>query len=81
MSTPEPGAAIWEGDLIICKRTRPVLVLHEHKSLVTLAARLTGKTAAETISVLLAVFARIETDAAQVHHFGSVPHFSHIGLG
>ena len=38
----------WEGDLIICKRTRPVLVLHERKSRVTLAARLAGKTAAET---------------------------------
>src|SRR5262245_44218144 len=50
----------WEGDLIICKRARPVLVLHEHKSRVTLAARLAGKTAAETISVMLAVFARIE---------------------
>ena len=45
----------WEGDLIICKRTRPVLVLHERKSRVTLAARLAGKTAAETISVMLAV--------------------------
>jgi len=50
----------WEGDLIICKRTRPVLVLHERKSRVTLAARLTGKTAAETISVMLAVFGRID---------------------
>ena len=49
----------WEGDLIICKRTRPVLVLHERKSRMTLAARLTGKTAAETISVMLAVFGRI----------------------
>ena len=33
----------WEGDLIICKRTRPVLVLHERKSRVTLAARLPGR--------------------------------------
>ena len=41
---------------MICKRTRPVLVLHERKSRVTLA-RLAGKTAAETISVMLAVFA------------------------
>ena len=49
----EPGH--WEGDLIICKRTRPMLVLHERKSRVTLVARLTGKTAAETISVMLAV--------------------------
>ena len=53
-------AGHWEGDLIICKRTRPVLVLHERKSRVTLAARLVGKTAAETISIMLAVFARIE---------------------
>ena len=53
-------AGHWEGDLIICKRTRPVLVLHERKSRVTLAARLVGKTAAETISVMLAVFVRIE---------------------
>ena len=57
----------WEGDLIICKRTRPMLVLHERKSRVTLAARLTG-TAAETISVMLAVFGRINP-ALQVHHF------------
>jgi IS30 family transposase len=53
-------AGHWEGDLIICKRTRPVLVLHERKSRVTLAARLVGKTAAETISAMLAVFARIK---------------------
>src|SRR5271166_1094720 len=53
ISTPEPRL------VIICKRTRPVLVLHERKSRVTLLARLTGKTAAETISVMLAVFARI----------------------
>src|SRR5215212_872184 len=49
----------WEGDLIICKRTRPVLVLHQRKSRVTLATRLAGKTTAETISVMLAVFGRI----------------------
>ena len=53
-------AGHWEGDRIICKRTRPVLVLHERKSRVTLAARLVGKTAAETIAVMLAAFARIE---------------------
>ena len=53
-------AGYWEGDLIICKRTRPVLVLYERKSRVTLAARLVGKAAAETILVMLAVFARIE---------------------
>ena len=40
-------AGHWEGDLIICKRTRPVLVLHERKSRVTLAARLTGNVSRE----------------------------------
>jgi len=36
-----------------------MLVLHERKSRVPLAARLIGKTAAETISLMLAVFGRI----------------------
>jgi IS30 family transposase len=52
----------WEGDLIICQRTRPVLVLHERKTRVTLAARLTGKGAAETASVIMAVFKRLDPD-------------------
>jgi hypothetical protein len=51
---PLKAATHWEGDLIICKCTRPVLVLHERKSRVTLAALLTGKSAAETISAMLA---------------------------
>ncbi|MFQ5923616.1 MAG: IS30 family transposase, partial [Anaerolineales bacterium] len=50
----------WKADLILCKRTRPVLVLHERKTRVTLAARLIGKTAAETISVMMAVFKRMD---------------------
>jgi transposase, IS30 family len=37
-----------------------VLVLNERKSRVMLAVRLAGMTAAETISVMLAMFARIE---------------------
>jgi hypothetical protein len=46
LSTAEPRAAM--------------LVLHERKSRMTLAARLAGQTAAETISIMLAVFAWIE---------------------
>ena len=61
-------AGHWEGDLIICKGTRPVLVLHERKSRVTLAARLTGKTAAETISAMLAVFGH-RSAFATINHF------------
>jgi transposase, IS30 family len=35
----------WEGDLMICNRTRPVLVLKERKSRFVIAAKLSGKTA------------------------------------
>ena len=50
----------WEGDLVLCQRTRPVLVLHERKTRVTLAARLTGKGAAETTSVIMNIFKRLD---------------------
>jgi IS30 family transposase len=50
----------WEGDLVICQRTRPVLVLHERKSRLTLAARLTGKGAAETAAVIMAILRRLD---------------------
>jgi len=50
----------WEGDLVICQRTRPVLVLHERKTRLTLAARLTGKGAAETASVIMAILRRLD---------------------
>jgi transposase, IS30 family len=53
-------AGHWEGDLLICKRTRPVLVLEERKTRFVLAARLTGKSAAETVAVLIAVFRRLD---------------------
>jgi IS30 family transposase len=70
----------WEGDLIICKRTRPVLVLHERKSRMTLAARLSGKTAAGTISVMLAVFARIEPALRKSITFDNVTAFAQHAL-
>ncbi|SNY93003.1 Transposase and inactivated derivatives, IS30 family [Cohaesibacter sp. ES.047] len=53
-------AGHWEADLIICKRTRLVLVIHERKSRVTLAARMTGKSAAETVSVMMSIFRRLD---------------------
>jgi transposase, IS30 family len=53
-------AGHWEGDLLICKRTRPVLVLKERKSRLVLAARLAGKSAAETVAVMMAVFRRLD---------------------
>lgn len=52
-------AGHWEGDLVICKRSKPVLVLHERKTRITLMAPLMGKTAGETISRIQAVFKRL----------------------
>src|SRR3954468_1322119 len=70
----------WEGDLIICKHTRPVLILHERKSRLTLAARLMGKTAAETISAMLAVFAWVDPRLHQSITFANDTSFAHHAL-
>ncbi len=53
-------AGHWEGDLILCRRTRPVLVLIERKTRFVLAARLAGKSAAETVSIMMAIFKRLD---------------------
>ena len=50
----------WEADLVICKRSRPVLVLHERKTRITLMTRLAGKTAAETVAAMMATFRRLD---------------------
>ena len=73
-------AGHWEADLIICKRTRPVLVLHERKSRVTLAARLTGKTAAETVSVMMSVFRRLDPAVRKSVTFDNDTTFAQHGL-
>ncbi len=41
----------WEGDLMICNRTRPILVLKERKSRFVIAAKLSGKTAKAIMDV------------------------------
>src|SRR3712207_1094080 len=53
-------AGHWEGDLLICKRTRPVLVPKERKTRFVLAARLAGEPAAETVAIMMAVFRRLD---------------------
>ena len=53
-------AGHWEADLVICKRARPVLVLHERKTKLTLMARLAGKTAAETAAAIMAMLRRFD---------------------
>ena len=45
---------------MICRRSRPVLVLHERKTRITLMSRLAGKTAAETIAAMMAAFRRLD---------------------
>ena len=39
---------------MFCRRTQPILVLHERTSRLTLAAKLAGKSAAETAATLMA---------------------------
>jgi len=67
----------WEGDLIICKRMRPVLVLHERKPRLTLAARLTGKSAAETESVIMAIFRHLDPELRKSITFDNDTAFTH----
>lgn len=50
----------WEGDLMICRRTRPVLVLIERKSRFTIVARLKAKDAAGTAQAIMEVFQRLD---------------------
>ena len=57
---PASPAGLQEADLVICKRSRPALVLHERKTRITLMTRLAGKTAAETIAAMTAAFRRLD---------------------
>ena len=69
-----------EGDLLICKRTRPVLVLEERKTRFVLAARLAGKSAAETVAVLMAVFRRLDPRLRSSITFDNDTAFARHGL-
>src|SRR3954454_7125295 len=73
----DPGP--WEGDLLICRRTRPVLVLKERKTRFVLAARLAGKSAAETAAVLMAVFRRLDPRLRGSVHLDNDPPFARPG--
>src|SRR4051794_28626810 len=73
-------AGHWEGDLLICRRTRPVLVLKERKTRFVLAARLAGKSAAETVAVLMAVFRRLDPRLRSSITFDNDTAFARHGL-
>jgi IS30 family transposase len=65
-----------EGDLLICKRTRPVLVLKERKTRFVLAARLAGKSAA----IMMAVFRRLDPRLRSSITFDNDTAFARHGL-
>jgi len=54
----EPGH--WEADLVICKRNRPLLVLHERKTRLTVMTRLASKSAAETVAAITDILAKLD---------------------
>ena len=47
---------------MICKRTRPVLVLVERKSRFTIIARLKSKNAADTAKAIMDIFRQLDPD-------------------
>jgi transposase, IS30 family len=73
-------AGHWEGDLMICKRSRPVLVLKERKSRFVIAAKLSGKTAAETASAIMDIFRRLAPDIRKSITFDNGGEFARHGL-
>jgi transposase, IS30 family len=73
-------AGHWEGDLLICRRTRPVLVLKERKTRLVLAAKLAGKSAAETVAAMMAVFRRLDPRLRSSITFDNDTAFARHGL-
>jgi transposase, IS30 family len=70
----------WEADLMFCRRTQPVLVLHERTSRLTLAAKLAGKSAAETAAMLMAIFKRLAPELKNSITFDNGSEFARHGL-
>ena len=66
----EPGH--WEADLVICKRNRPLLVLHERKTRLTVMTRLAGKSAAETVTAIIDILARLDPKLRRTMTFDNV---------
>ncbi len=73
-------AGDWEADLMICKRTRPVLVLHERRSRLTIASKLTGKSAAETVAVMMNIFKRLAPELTNSITFDNGAEFARHSL-
>jgi IS30 family transposase len=70
----------WEGDLLICKKTRPVLVLTERKSRFTIAAKLNSKNAEETATAIMRIFQRLDPSLRRSATFDNDTAFAKHGL-
>ena len=70
----EPGH--WEADLVICKRNRPLLVLHERKTRLTVMTRLASKTAAETVTAITDILARLDPKLRRTMTFDNGAEFA-----
>src|SRR3954454_1883546 len=82
---PAPGGSraarpATEGDLLICKRTRPVLILKEREIRSVPAVRLAGKSAAETVAVMMAVLRRLDPRLRSSVTFDNHTAFARHGL-
>ncbi len=66
----------WEGDLMICKRTRPILVLVERKSRFTIIAKLKSKNAAHTATTIMDVFRQLDPGLRQSITFDNGTEFA-----
>jgi len=53
-------AGHWESDLVICKANRPLLVLHERKTRLTVMTRLASKSATETVTAIADILTRLD---------------------
>lgn len=56
---------LWEGDLVICKRRRPLPVIHERKSRTSFMTRLINKFADETLHSMMSILNRLQPQARQ----------------
>lgn len=73
-------AGHWEGDLVICKRNRPLLVLHERKTRLTIMTRLASKTAAETVTAITGILARLDPQMRRSMTFDNGSEFARHSL-
>ena len=70
----------WEGDLMICNRTRPLLVLTERKSRFTIVAKLKSKDAKGTAQAIMDIFKRLDPSLRRSVTFDNGTEFARHGL-